>query len=90
MMMQASPNATCPCGSGRKYKQCSLSKDEAQRKPQTGVDVGAAIAAGTVAAVVGGVSLGKVRGEMYHAGSVLGDVEFMQSFDQPKPSGGMS
>jgi hypothetical protein len=51
-----------------------LSAHEAQ-----GVDVGTAIAAGTVAAVAGGASLGKVRGEVYHAGSVLGDVEAVAS-----------
>jgi hypothetical protein len=49
-----------------------------------GVDVGAAIAAGTAAALAGGVSIGKVRGDMYHAGSVLGDVEAVASGNPEK------
>jgi hypothetical protein len=49
-----------------------------------GVDVGAAIAAGTVAAVAGGMTLGKARGEVYHAGSVLGDVEAVASGNPEK------
>jgi hypothetical protein len=48
------------------------------------VDVGAAIAAGTVAAVAGGVSLGKVRHAAYRAGSVLGDVEAVASGNPEK------
>lgn len=44
-----------------------------------GMNVGAAIAAGTVGAAVAGVSIGKVRGGLYHAGSVLGDVEAVAS-----------
>lgn len=54
-------------------------------QPQdAGVDVGAAIAAGTVAAVAGGVSIGKVRHDIYRAGSVLGDVEAVASGDPEK------
>ena len=47
-------------------------------------NIGAALAAGTAAAVAGGVSLGKVRGDMYRAGSVLGDVEAVASGDPEK------
>ncbi len=49
-----------------------------------GVDVGAALAAGTVAAVASGMTIGKVRGDMYHAGSVLGDVEAVASGNPEK------
>ncbi len=49
-----------------------------------GVDVGAALAAGTVAAVAGGMTIGKVRGAMYRGGSVLGDVEAVASGDPEK------
>ncbi len=37
-MTQIGRNALCPCGSGHKYKQCCLAKDEAQRQPHTGED----------------------------------------------------
>lgn len=50
----------------------------------SGVDVGAAIAAGAIGAAAAGVSIGKVRGEMYHAGSVLGDVEAVASGNPEK------
>lgn len=38
-----------------------------------------ALAAGTAGALASGVTIGKVRGELYHAGSVLGDVEAIAS-----------
>lgn len=49
-----------------------------------GPNIGAAIAAGTVGAVAAGVSIGKVRGSMYRAGSVLGDVEAAASGNPAK------
>ena len=30
--MKVSRNQRCPCGSGRKYKQCCLAKDEADER----------------------------------------------------------
>lgn len=47
-------------------------------------NIGAAIAAGTAAALASGVSIGKVRGEMYRDGSVLGDVEAVASGNPEK------
>jgi|GEM_PF-1880720 len=49
-----------------------------------GVDVGAAIAAASAGAVLGGASLGKVRHAAYRAGSVIGDVEAVASGDPKK------
>jgi hypothetical protein len=51
---------------------------------EQGVDVGAAIAAASMGAVAGGVSLGKVRHAAYRAGSVLGDVEAIASGNPEK------
>lgn len=47
-------------------------------------DISTAIAAGTVGALAAGASLGNVRGKMYRAGSVLGDVEAVASGDPRK------
>ncbi len=58
--------------------------DALSQQSSQGVDVGVAIAAGTVAAVAGGMTIGKVRGDMYHAGSVLGDVEAVASGNPEK------
>lgn len=41
--------------------------------------IGAALAAGAAGAMAAGVSVGKVRGELYHAGSMLGDAEALAS-----------
>ena len=49
-----------------------------------GVDVGAAIAAATASVVASGVSIGKVRGDLYRAGSVIGDVEAVASGNPEK------
>ncbi|MHB8433252.1 MAG: hypothetical protein ACYDCA_06585 [Candidatus Tyrphobacter sp.] len=56
----------------------------AAQAPHGEANIGAAIAAGTAAAVAGGMTLGKVRGDMYHAGSVLGDVEAVASGNPEK------
>lgn len=37
-MSAVSRNASCPCGSGQKYKKCCRPTDEARQKPQTGED----------------------------------------------------
>ena len=49
-----------------------------------GMNLGAALAAATIGSMAAGASIGKVRGEMYHAGGVLGDVEAVASGNPEK------
>ena len=59
-----------------------LSQHAAQHPKGPGV--GAVIAAGALGAAASGVSIGKVRGGLYRAGSVLGDVEAVGSGNPAK------
>ncbi|MHB8355061.1 MAG: hypothetical protein ACYDDQ_00010 [Vulcanimicrobiaceae bacterium] len=47
-------------------------------------NIGAALAAATIGSIAAGASISKARGEMYHASSVLGDVEAVASGNPEK------
>ncbi len=87
-------NDPCPCGSGKKYKQCHLGQDETS--PQAGADAvrsdsrvtGAIAIAGAVLGVVIGMSQGADIGIAVGGGIVLAVGAWVIFRNPPPPKQG--
>lgn len=65
--MKKSRNQLCPCGSGKKYKNCCLAKDERQRKSETEQSINGQ----------------KIMDELYDEFEGRGPAQAMTDFAQP-------
>ena len=88
-MGSISRNAPCPCGSGKKYKQCCLRKGGVQgdRKRRLAKILGAVVVG---AAVVAGFVFGRNVGFYVAFGGALAVGAYLYVFSDPPPprSGG--
>lgn len=87
MMKKVARNALCPCGSGKKYKNCCLGKEPASPKRRAGIVIAVVLA---IAAGVGvGYSTDWTNGMYVGVGTLLiGGLVLMFSNPPPPSQGG--
>jgi len=88
MSKSVSRNDPCPCGSGKKYKQCCLGKPPAEERRRRAVLPVALILLGILAGVYIGVTRGIGGGLAAGFAGVLFAGMIIMMRDPPPPTGG--
>lgn len=84
--MEVARNDPCPCGSGKKYKKCCLSRDQGppRKLQQRALILGAALLA---IAVVLWIFVGPVLGKLVAGAAVIAVIAYLVFGDPPSSTG---
>ena len=89
-MSGISRNEPCPCGSGKKYKQCHLDKGDPNAPASTSWLPYALVLGAVIAGVVGTVVDSWDTGVMISGVSIVAIIAWSVFRDPPPPKGGSS